>query len=205
MMRRLKSEGGYAVPAVLAMLVIVLGFGATTIIIATHNVDRSERDLRSARALQAADAGLDAASYRMNKMLLASKVDNLLSTSTVNALIAEVGCLQVGAGDNLTVSLTSSASCSASSEETVNTLGGTATVKYFIKLRANVVSAGHSVLERQIIAVGESGGVVQRVSGIYRFDLQAPTTSTTKRLYYTECSAKDPASGTDPAAGCPTI
>ncbi len=101
-------------------------------------------------------------------MLLASKVDSLLSTSTVNALIAEVGCLQVGAGDTLAVSLTSSASCGASSSETVNTLGGTATVKYFIKLRANVVSAGHSVLERQIIAVGEVRGSGPARIGLYQ-------------------------------------
>jgi hypothetical protein len=204
-MRSLRSESGYAVPLVLAVLAIVLGFGAAAVTIATHNVDRSEHDLRSARALAAADAGLDSAAYRMNKMLLATKVNSLMSTSTVNALIAEAGCLQVGAGDTLTATLTTSSACSASSEETVNALGGTATFKYFVKLRANVASGGHSVLERQVIAVGEAGGVVQRVSGLYRFDLQAPTTSTTTRVYYNECTAHDPASGTDPAAGCPSL
>ncbi len=210
-MNRLRSQDGYAVPVVLAVLVIVLGFGAVTVAIATHNVDRSERDRASSRALQAADAGLDAAAYRMDKMLLASKIDNVLSPSTVSALIAEAGCLQVGVGNTLSASLTTAASCTPTEEEALDSnvsddgLGPPARFKYFIKLRARVLSAGHSVIERQIISIGEVDGVIQRVSGVYRFDLEAPATSTTSRVSYAVCTARDPEPGEDPAAGCPAL
>ena len=208
-MRRFRAQDGYAVPVVLSILLIVLGFGAVTVSVATHNVDRSERDRLSSRALQAADAGLDAAAYRMNKMLLASKVDNLLSASTVEALLAEVGCLNVGVGSTLTATVTTESSCAPSETEEIDSdvnddgLGSAAGFRYFIKLRANVVNGTSSVIERQIISVGEVDGIVQRASGVYRFDLDAPVTSMTTRTYYTVCTAHDPEGGEDPAAGCP--
>lgn len=211
-MKRLRSQEGFAVPVVLAVLVIVLGFGGVTVTVATHNVDRSERDRASSRALQAADAGLDAAAYRMDKVLLASKIENVLSPSTVSALLSEVGCLHLGVGDSLTASLASTGVCTPTDSEELDpgvsgqSLGSPASFKYYIKLRANVLVSGHSVLERQIISVGEVDGVVQRVSGIYRFDLNVPTTSTTTRTAYTVCTAVDPEEvGGDPAAGCPAI
>lgn len=210
-MRALRSQEGYAVPVVLGVLVIVLGFGAAAVTIATHNVDRSEHDRAASRALQAADAGLDAAAYRMDKMLLASKIDSVLSTSTVSALLAEVGCLRVGVGTTLTATLQSAASCTPTDDEALDASvsddgsGPPASFKYFIKLRANVLSGGHSVIERQIISIGEVDGVVQRVTGLYRFDLQAPATSTSTMTRYAVCTARDPASGTDPAAGCPAL
>jgi len=211
-MSRFSSEDGYAVPVVLAILVIVLGFGAVTVAIATHNVDRSEHDRASSRALQAADAGLDSAAYRMDKILLASEVENVLSASTVSALLSEVGCLQLGVGDTLTASLSSGGTCTPTDAEELDpglsghSLGPPAEFKYYIKLRANVLVGGHSVLERQIISVGEVDGVIQRVAGIYRFDLDAPATSTTTRTAYTVCTAEDPGeSGGDPADGCPDL
>ena len=209
-MSRVREQGGYAIPAVLSVLVIVLGFGAVTVSVATHNVDRSERDRLSSRALQAADAGLDAAAYRMNKMILASKVENVLSASTVEALLAEAGCLNIGVGSTFTASLTTGDSCLPSDTEEIDSdvnddgLGSSAGFRYFIKLRANVAGGSGSLIERQIIAVGEVDGVVQRVSGIYRFDVDAPLTSTTTRVYYTVCTAHDPEEGDDPAEGCPT-
>jgi hypothetical protein len=207
----MRSQDGYAVPVVLGVLAIVLGFGAVTVAIATHNVDRSEHDRAATRALQAADAGLDAAAYRMDKMLLASKVDNVLSTSTLSALLAEVGCLRLGVGTTLTATFQTAATCTPSDKEELDAdvsddgVGPPANFKYFIKLRANVLSGGHSVIERQIISIGEVDGVIQRVTGLYRFDLQAPVTSTSTMTRYAVCTARDPASGTDPAAGCPTL
>ena len=60
------------------MIAIIAGFSAVAIALATHNVDRSSRDRSSVRALAAADAGLDTAAYRMNKALVASRVDGLV-------------------------------------------------------------------------------------------------------------------------------
>lgn len=211
MRRGLREESGFAVPLVLAIIAIVLGFGAVTVKVATHNVDRAERDRQSTRALQAADAGLDAAAYRMNKMLLATKIDNLLSPDTISALLAEAGCVTVGATENIQASLTSEALCTSTSLEEVDAevaddgVGSPASFKYFVKLRANVLVSGRIVIERQIISVGEVDGVVQRVSGIYRFDLEAPANSVVSRTSYSVCTAEDPEPGGDPAAGCPAV
>ena len=77
-MRTLREEHGFAVPLALAVIAIIAGFSAVAIALATHNVDRSSRDRVSVRALAAADAGLDTAAYRMNKALVASRVDGLV-------------------------------------------------------------------------------------------------------------------------------
>jgi len=77
-------------------MVIVAMFAAVTISFATHNTDRATRDGASARALGAADAGVDAAIYRMNKMLLASQVEGVFGLGT--AALAETKCLSLALG-----------------------------------------------------------------------------------------------------------
>jgi type II secretory pathway pseudopilin PulG len=210
-MRRSTGQEGYTVPLVIVVIALILGFGGVTVTVATHNVDRAERDRQASRALQAADAGLDEAAYRMNKMILATKVESLLSPGTVEALLAEAGCLTVGAGDLLEANLTSDALCSPTASVAIDSevgddgLGHSARYRYWVKLRANVLVSGRSVIERQIISVGEVDGVVQRVSGIYRFDLGAPVGSAVTRSNYSVCTAREPEPGEDPAAGCPVV
>lgn len=206
------SERGLAVPLVLSVIVIVIGFGAVMVAVATHNVDRSERDRLSSRALQAADAGLDAAAYRMNKMILATKTDNLLTDpATLEALLGEAGCIEVGAGAFLQATLVSSGICQPTQGEMVDSevdgdgLGVPAEFRYYVKLRANVLVSGRSLLERQIVSIGEVDGVMRRVSGLYRFDVEAPANSVVSRIFYTECTAREPGAGEDPSADCPTV
>ena len=68
-------------------------------------------------------------------------------------------------------------------------------------MRASV-PANPNLLYRDIVAVGESNGVVRRVMGRYALDLSAPVTALTKRVAYAECTAEVPAPGTDPTTGC---
>ena len=70
---RLRSQDGFALPLALSMMVIVAMFAGVAISFATHNTDRATRDGNAARAFAAADAGIDAALYRMNKALIASQ------------------------------------------------------------------------------------------------------------------------------------
>lgn len=211
MRARLAADSGYAVPLALAVIAIVAGFGAVTIALATHNVDRSSRDRDSVRALAAADAGLDAAAYRMSKALLASRIDGLLDPATQEAVRAEAGCLNLSVGGTLQATVVDGGSCVATSPEDLDAtvaedgLGASANFRYWIKLRANVLLDGRSLVERQIVAVGEVDGVVRRLAGVYRFDLEAPVGSVVTRSSYVECTAEVPEPGADPATGCPGV
>lgn len=193
-------------PVALFVMLLVASLASVAVVLATHNVDRSTRDRNSVRALEAADAGLDTAAYRMGKMVLASKTTGLLSPDTINALRAEVGCLQLSVLTVLQVQLQPTG-CTSSAAETVDGsvgddgLGGSATYRYWIKLGATI-PANPNVLYRDIVSVGEANGVVRRVMGRYALDLSAPATALTKRVSYSECDAEVPAAGTDPTTGC---
>jgi hypothetical protein len=214
MLRRLRrSEDGFALPLTLSVILIVAALSAVAIAFATHSVERSARDRLAARAQAAADAGMDAAAYRMSRALLASKIDGALGLGAVQALESEVGCLGLSAGGTNIEQfqlITDVTACTATPEETVaeevgdDGVGPPATFTYWIKNRANVIVEGRSVIERQIIVLGKADDVTRRLSGTYRFDLEAPATSVIQRVSYAECTAAAPAAGTDPATGCPT-
>jgi hypothetical protein len=205
-MSRIRQEHGFAVPLALAIIAIIAGFSAVAIALATHNVDRSSRDRLSVRALAAADAGLDAAAYRMNKALVASRVDGLVPGG-IEALLEETveGCVELGVG-SMSVEYLGSDDCSLSDAEAVDEtvdddgLGPSATFRYWIK---SVVGVGtDNLVERRIVSVGEADGVVRRVMGVYRVDLAPPATTLFNRASYVECTATVPDAGTDPTEGC---
>jgi hypothetical protein len=204
--RTLRQEHGFAVPLALAVIAIVAGFSAVAIALATHNVERSSRDRSSARALAAADAGLDTASYRMNKALVASRVDGLVPDGLVALTEETVGCLEVGIG-TMSVELVPLGDCALSDAESLDAtvdddgLGRPATFRYWIKSVVDL-GTGDSLIERRIVSVGEVDGVARRVMGIYRLDLAPPATALFSRASYVECTSAVPAAGTDPAAGC---
>jgi hypothetical protein len=205
-MSRPRQEHGFAVPLALAIIAIIAGFSAVAIALATHNVDRSSRDRLSVRALAAADAGLDAAAYRMNKALVASRVDGLVPGG-IEALLEETeeGCVELGVG-SMSIEYLGSDDCSLSDSEAVDEtvdddgLGPSATFRYWIK---SVVGVGtDNVVERRIVSVGEADGVVRRVMGVYRLDLAPPATTLFSRVSYVECTATVPDGGSDPTEGC---
>ena len=205
-MRRPREQHGFAVPLAIGVIAIIAGFSAVAIALATHNVDRSSRDRSSARALAAADAGLDTAAYRMNKALVASRVDGLVPGGLEALTTETLGCLEIGAGP-LSLELVPLGECAVSGSEPLDAtvdddgLGDPATYRYWIKTTVDL-GTGDSLVERQIIAVGEVDGVVRRVLGTYRLDLAPPATALFSRAGYVECTATSPAAGADPAAGC---
>lgn len=193
-------------PLALAVIAIIAGFSAVAIALATHNVDRSSRDRLSVRALAAADAGLDAAAFRMNKALAASRVDGLVPGAYEVLVNETLGCLELAAG-TVAVAHVSVDQCASTEAETVDEtvdddgLGPSATFRYWIKSVADL-GTGDSLVERRIVSVGEAGGIVRRVMGSYRLDLAAPATTLFSRASYAECTATVPDGGTDPTAGC---
>jgi hypothetical protein len=211
--RRLAGDqGGFALPLTLSVIAIVAALSAIAIAFATHSVERSSRDRLAARAQAAADAGADAAAFRMSRALLASKIDGLLGPSALSALQSEIGCLglSAGGGEIPQITLISNVSaCTSTPEEPVDSevlgdgVGATATFRYWIKNRANVIVNGRALLERQIVSLGKADDVTRRISAIYRFDLQAPAQALIQRVSYAECTAAAPAGGQDPATGCP--
>ena len=205
-MSRVRDQRGFAVPLALAVIAIIAGFSAVAIALATHNVDRSSRDRSSARAIAAADAGLDTAAYRMNKALVASRVDGLVPGGLVALTEETLGCLNVDAGP-LGVDLVPVGECALSESEPLDAtvdddgLGQSATFRYWIKSNVDL-GTGDSLVHRDIVSVGEVDGVVRRVLGTYRLDLAPPATTLFSRSSYVECTATVPAAGTDPTAGC---
>jgi len=68
-LHQLREESGIAVPIVLAVMMVVLALSAAAVLAATANNDLAGRDANQKAALEAADAGLRAATYRLNMLL----------------------------------------------------------------------------------------------------------------------------------------
>ncbi len=67
-----RSERGFAVPTVLMIIVAGLGLGGATVVASIHAQSGSIRDQDSKDALAAADAGVQVALYRQNKIATTS-------------------------------------------------------------------------------------------------------------------------------------
>ncbi|MHB8658310.1 MAG: hypothetical protein ACYC91_10220 [Solirubrobacteraceae bacterium] len=65
----LRGESGIAIPMALAVMSIALALSAAAVLAATNTNDLSNRDSNAKAALEAADAGVRAASYRLNMLL----------------------------------------------------------------------------------------------------------------------------------------
>ncbi len=216
MRARLRSESGYVVPLALAVIAIVAGFSAVAIALATHNVDRSTRDRASLRALAAADAGLDAAAYRLNRTLVASRIEGFVPYSggagedALQTLLTETaGCLSLGVG-SLEVNF-AAGTCAASSDETIDAtvdddgLGPSAKFRYYVRTGVNVLVAGEPTVERRVVSVGEVDGVTGRAMGVYRVELDAAELNALfERELYVTCTDDQPPGG-DPTVGCPDV
>ena len=208
-MRRLRREEGFALPLALAVILLVGALGAVGIALATHNVERSSRDRLAVRALAAADAGLDVAGYRMNKALVASRIDGLIPGGLVALTQETLGCLNLTVGSILEVELVGGGigGCAATDAEAVDEtidgdgVGEPASFRYWIKSAIDL-GTGDNLVYREIVSVGEAGGVVRRVMGRYAVDLAPPATTLFSRVSYVECTAVVPAAGANPSAGC---
>src|SRR5436309_15251314 len=65
---RMRSEGGIALPAALILLLVITVMSGALAASAISGNNESKRDRGTKRAVAAADAGIDAAVYRRNKL-----------------------------------------------------------------------------------------------------------------------------------------
>lgn len=203
-MSRLRRDEGFVMPAAMALLVIFLLLTGVALTTSLQSLDRSNRDRRQVRALQAADAGVDVAVRRMNRMLLSSDVADALGVAP--STLRQLGCMRVDAaagGHSLTVLAAGQQWCSAQPDPPATLRGGT-TYAYMISNGVTVTTALGDLLERRILSVGTAGDVQRRVLVHVRLALLEDPNELAifKRVRHVECTARPPDPAV-PASGCP--
>jgi Tfp pilus assembly protein PilX len=205
---RLRDERGIALPIALALLSIIALFTASALTFATHSTDRATRDRLVVRANAAADAGLDAALYRMNKALVASQVTGTFGLPV--ATLAEVKCLNLSVDLVVSTLDASNGWCQATPvEEDVDGAGSAganwveASFSYQVSTGVKVAITGGSQITREIVSTGYAGDIHDRVMLIVvaRLNSSNGLTSVFEPLSYQPCSA-DPPVASDPSSGC---
>ena len=202
-------EAGFALPLAMIILSIVALFVAAAIGLATHNTDRATRDALSARALAAADAGLDAAVYRMNKALVASQVQGVLGLPT--AVIAESKCVTLTV-NQFSVLEPVNGWCAESATQNAEQVDGgadatqvwqPATFRYSTSIGVNVGTTSAPLIQRRVVATGTAGDVQKRVMGTIHATLGSSgnLVKVFEQVGYEQCVSATP-TGTDPSSGC---
>lgn len=205
---RLAAQDGFTMITSLFVLTTIVVLAGISLTVALNALTGATGTREGERAQAAADAGLDLAQLRMNKVLLSSGVPQLAGLG--NQVLAEVGCTSVAAAADAAgasavslVSLGNGATCPETAQEAVDEA---TTFAYVLGkgVRLNVGGGGVPALwERQVVVVGRHtpSGTTRRVMGTFRTDINA-----TPRLFklhrYVRCSSRVPTSG-DPRQGCP--
>jgi hypothetical protein len=128
------DEQGIAYPATVMMLVIIasVAFAMTINAVAANNQASHDRGVK--RAVAAADAGLQVADYRMNKL-------------TPSSLL----CVVRGVASQLAIEpLLIDGWCRAQTEE----LGDGASYSYRVSAGTGILQSGQSLLQRKVVATG---------------------------------------------------
>lgn len=227
-MRRLRGEEGIALPIAISVLAIVLMLVGVAVAYSIHSLDRSNRDRASARALAAADAGLDVAGWRMNKSIVANQFTGLLTLGGapdqqgfLNQVISTLGCTNLAVNGNQL-----SGNTCAGVEETLDEEGGATsatreTFQYYADLTVNVdldaathLQLGNIVpdiasVDRYVISVGHAGGQRAVLLGKFQVDLNhlldpSSLLSLFKLQRYVQCSSTS-FNPNNPRASCPSI
>lgn len=150
---RAGDESGFAIVLALSVLAITLVLGAVAAAVAIHTNSFSNRDTRGKAAVEAADAGVRAALFRLN----AEKPDSNSCPTSPPPFAA------VGAG---------APSATLCAQDGPETLGNGATFKYWISRGMQpgdtctgppVSSTTSDVAQRCITAVGTADGISARV------------------------------------------
>lgn len=180
--RRHREEGGFALVAAIVVLGIVLLLAAAGATMALTTTNTSTRDVRSKQALQAAQAGMDVAVFRMNALSL--DLSNLLGLTSIasaasnpDGILGALGlqCVadtDVGLGLGALLGSGSGpdgARCPATHED----LGNGASFTYQVSplVHVQLLSSGGTNsglpldvrLKRVIVASGTAGGVTRRI------------------------------------------
>lgn len=141
------SEDGIALPVAVLVLAITLVISAYAFASATRSNDQSNADRGVKRALQAADAGLQTAVYRLNKL---------------DAARSAQPCVVVAAGstDNQLAYAGYDAATPGWCPAVKETLGDGASWSY----RVGAPAAGGPAIERTVVATGTEGSATRRVA-----------------------------------------
>lgn len=211
MLKLIRSEDGFALPVAISILVITGILVMTTITMAKHNTDRADRDRDSVRAAQAADAGVDAALYRLNKALTASQAQGVLGLTV--AAVAETACIDVNAGQVASVTATGGWCNAAGGTEQLDggVEGGTGwapagysyRVSSGVNIGADPTNASAHLIDRRIVSTGLVDGVSKRVLATVRARIGNSGNLLTlfEQIGYRTCTA-EPTNPSDPASGC---
>ena len=141
---RLRDERGIAYPAALILLFVIASIAAALMTSALAANSQARRDLGVKRAVAAADAGIEAATYRINKLTPGS-----------------LTCVVRGAASELVIEpLQPDGWCRQQTED----LGGGASFSYRVKAAIQVPVNGQQLLQRKIVSTGTVNGVGRRVS-----------------------------------------
>ena len=206
----LAAEDGFALPIAISILVLAGMLVLTAVTLATHNTDRANRDRAAVRAAQAADAGADAALYRLNKALTASQAEGVLGQPV--AAVAETVCIEVNLGQIATLSADGGwCQVPGGSEQLDGPIegetGDPAAYAYWVSSGVNVGTdpgdASASLIERRIVSIGTVGDVTKRVLATARMRIGSGGNllSPFEQIGYRVCPP-EPSDASDPASGC---
>lgn len=168
---KLGEEGGVALAVAIVSLAMMLGLSAVALQQAVSAIRHSNHDTHVKRALQAADAAIDAATHAVARADIGStlKINPLNPTSVItqNCVVATgaVGGIDLAALDPLTPKDAGGNQwCPETAPETTES-GATFSyrISQLTKVGAGACDSGTLNLNRQVVAVGSSGGVTRRV------------------------------------------
>jgi hypothetical protein len=142
---RLACERGVAVPAAVALLFAVSALGAVAATQGVVSSKQSSRDRAVKRAVASADAGIEAATYRLNK----------LNTT-------ELLCVVVGATGLAVEPVQADGWCSAQTED----LGEGASFSYRVSSGSLALVNGQQLLQRKVVSTGTVNGVMRRAKAV---------------------------------------
>jgi hypothetical protein len=146
---RLRSERGMAIPTVLMLLIVGLGMSSAAIMSTVQSQSSTNRDTRQKQAIAAADAGLDRAVYRENK---------LVPTSSLPCVVLGAG----GAGASLQLSTAGADGWCPAISGTVGSNSYTYRVKPWVQVKLN----GHDGRQITVVSTGTSGTISRRISEV---------------------------------------
>jgi type II secretory pathway pseudopilin PulG len=145
----LRSESGVALPTAVAVMLIVASLAGTALTASVTASRQTFRDRNVKRALAAADAGVDAAVYRLNKMRPARDQCVVVNSS---------GQLQLETVPDPAVD--GHRWCRTQSED----LGGGASYSYQVREGQSVQVNDQSTVQYKVVSTGLVNGVTRRIS-----------------------------------------
>ena len=143
--QQLRSERGIALPAALIMLFVITSLAAAIASGAVTASDQSQRDKNVKFAVAAADAGIEAATYRVNKLVPGTTQCVVLVNGTLT--------LQTVAADGW---------CPTQTED----MGDGASYSYRVSPAVPVTVSGEKLLQRKIVSTGTVRGVTRRAATV---------------------------------------